>query len=69
MKQKLYIFCVKLPASLSAQRFYFREVRQSRLPVWEKAVCLAYLPIYSNNKAVKWRRLLMRAVFGVKEAG
>ncbi len=57
------------PFLLSFLRFYYREVRQSRLSLWEKAVCLAYLPVYSNNKAVKWRRLLMRAVFGVKEAG
>ncbi len=57
------------PFLQSFLRFYIREVRQSRLSIWEKAVCLAYLPVYSNDKAVKWRRLVVRAVFGVKEAG
>jgi glycosyltransferase involved in cell wall biosynthesis len=57
------------PFLLSFLCFYIREVRQSRLSIWEKAVCLAYLPVYSNAKAVKWRRLLVRALFGVKEAG
>lgn len=50
-------------------RFYVREVRQSRLAFWEKAVCLTYLLVYSNGKAVKWRRLIGRAVFGTKETG
>ncbi len=50
-------------------RFYIREVRQSRLAVWEKAVCLAYLLVYSNGKAVKWRRLIVRTLFGTKETG
>jgi len=45
-------------------RFYLREVRHSRLTFWEKAVCLAYLPVYSNGKAVKWRRLLLRTLAG-----
>lgn len=57
------------PFLWSFLRFYMREVRQSRLSIWEKAVCLAYLPVYSNAKAVKWRRLLVRAVFGGKKAG
>ncbi len=57
------------PFLRSFLRFYIREVRQSRLSVWEKAVCLAYLPVYSNGKAVKWRRLLVRALFRGKEAG
>lgn len=46
--------------------FFVREVWQSRLSFWEKAVCLAYLPVYSNAKAIKWRRLLVRAMFGDK---
>jgi len=57
------------PFLWSFLRFCFWEVRQSRLSIWEKAVCLAYLPIYSNDKAVKWRRLMARAIFGVKKAG
>lgn len=50
-------------------RFYMREVRHSRLALWEKAVCLAYLPVYSNGKAVKWRRLLLRSLVRGEKAG
>ncbi len=54
--------------------FYIKEVVRSRLAFWEKAICLAYLPVYSNAKAVKWRRLLARTLTGDggamgKEAG
>ncbi len=55
------------PFLRSFLRFFVQEVRQSRLSAWEKAICLAYLPVYSNGKAVKWRRLLARA--GGKETG
>lgn len=57
------------PFLCSFLRFSGREVCQSGLPVREKAVCLVYLPVYSNAKAVKWRRLLLRTLFWAKEAG
>ncbi len=57
------------PFLSSFLRFCLQEVRRSRLSIREKAICLAYLPVYSNDKAVKWRRLLARAIFGVKKAG
>ncbi len=41
-------------------RFYSREVMQSRLVWWEKAICLVYLVQYSNAKAVKWRRVMVQ---------
>lgn len=43
-------------------RFAVREVLASRLPAWEKTIVLAYLPGFSNAKAVKWRRLLTRTL-------
>ncbi|MSP43449.1 MAG: glycosyltransferase family 2 protein [Alphaproteobacteria bacterium] len=43
-------------------RFYVHDVLQSRLTLWEKVICLAYLPVYCHSKAVKWRRLLPRGL-------
>lgn len=57
------------PFAWSFLRFAVRVVLRSRLRWWEKAVCLIYLPVYSNSKAVKWRRLLLRRRVGVKEPG
>lgn len=57
------------PFVISFLRFAAREILHSRLHWWEKAVCLIYLPVYSNNKAVKWRRLFLRTLRGVKEPG
>ncbi len=50
------------PFLYSFLRFAAREIIASRLTPWEKAVCLAYLPFFSNDKAVKWRRLLTRTL-------
>lgn len=49
-------------------RFSAREVMQSRLAAWEKVICLIYLIPYSNSKAIKWRRLLVRLLLSEKEA-
>ena len=50
--------------ALDFLRFAAREILSGRLRPWEKLVCLAYLPLYSNGKAVKWRRLLLRGLSG-----
>lgn len=42
--------------------FAMREILRSRLNPAEKAICLAYLPVYTNGKAIKWRRLLKQTV-------
>lgn len=57
------------PFLLAFLRFSARVVLASRLTVWEKAICLGFLPVYSNSKAVKWRRILLRTLIRTKEPG